>query len=134
MAPGPASSTRRSTTTLRGARAATPSIGSRPCERREAGTVKPERPMRVRAAAMDLRVQLLAEPCLWCWEIVDRRRGDMVRSSWASEWMVYDSKEEALAAGRRRLSELLLRSAEGALPEQGLAGGRRREAMVRLIV
>jgi hypothetical protein len=90
--------------------------------------------MRVRAAAMDLRVQLLAEPCLWCWEIVDRRRGDVVRSSWSSEWMAYDSKEEALAAGRRRLSELLLRSAEGALPEQGLAGGRRRAAMVRLIV
>ena len=75
--------------------------------------------MRVRAAAMDLRVQLLAEPCLWCWEIVDRHRGDTVRSSWSSEWMAYDSKEEALAAGRRRLSELLPGGAEGVPSEQG---------------
>jgi hypothetical protein len=57
---------------------------------------------------MDLTVRLLAEPCLWCWEIVDRRLGDtLVQSSRATEWMAYESREEALTAGRRRLSELL---------------------------
>jgi hypothetical protein len=64
---------------------------------------------------MDLRVRLLPEPCLWCWEIVDRRRGDIfVHSSWTAEWMAYESREEALTAGRRRLSELVRRGVEGA--------------------
>jgi hypothetical protein len=71
--------------------------------------------MRRRATAMDLRVRLLSEPCLWCWEIVDRHRGDtLVRSSWTAEWMAYESREEALTAGRRRLSELVQRGVEGA--------------------
>jgi hypothetical protein len=71
--------------------------------------------MSVPATAMDLTVRLLAEPCLWCWEIVDRRLGDtLVQSSWATEWMAYESREEALTAGRRRLAELLPRGAEGA--------------------
>ena len=63
----------------------------------------------------ELRVRLLAEPCLWCWEIVDRRRGDVpVRSSWTTEWMAYASREEALAAGRRGLAEVLtLRGGRG---------------------
>jgi hypothetical protein len=82
---------------------------------------------------MDLRVQLLAEPCLWCWEIVDRRRGRTVRSSWSGEWMAYDSREEALAAGRQRLSELLSGGAEGAHHEQRLPEGRRSAAMACLI-
>jgi hypothetical protein len=71
--------------------------------------------MRMRAIAVDLRVRLLPEPCLWCWELVDRRRRDtLVQSSWATEWMAYESREEALAAGRRRHSELLSYRAEGA--------------------
>ena len=70
--------------------------------------------MSVRAKAVDLRVRLLAEPCLWCWEIVDRRRGDsLVYSSWATEWVAYASREEALTAGHRHLSELQRRGVEG---------------------
>lgn len=58
-------------------------------------------------AAFDLNVRLLAEPCLWCWEIVDRYHGGaLVQSSWASEWTAYDTREEALRAGCERLSEL----------------------------
>lgn len=63
--------------------------------------------MRARPAALDVRVRLLAESCLWCWEIVDRyRSGALVQSSWASEWTAYDTREEALGAGCGRLAEL----------------------------
>lgn len=91
--------------------------------------------MSMRTTAFDLRVRLLPEPCLWCWEIVDRRRGDtVVQSSWATEWMAYESREEALTAGRRRLSELLPGGAEKAPPGQGLPRGRRGAAMAHLTV
>ena len=60
-----------------------------------------------RAAALQVRVRFLPEPCLWCWEIVDPyRRGALVHSSWAGEWTAYGSQEEALAAGCARLAEL----------------------------
>jgi hypothetical protein len=57
------------------------------------------------AGALDLRVRLLPEPGLWCWEIV-HRGGPLVRSSWAAEWNGYVSSEEALAAGRAYLAKL----------------------------
>lgn len=60
-------------------------------------------------AVLDVRARLLPEPCLWCWEIVDRG-GTLIHSSWTAEWTAYVSREEALAAGRARLAEL--RSAE----------------------
>jgi hypothetical protein len=53
-----------------------------------------------------LRVRLLAEPCLWCWEICDGVDGPLVESSWASEWVAFASRQEATAAGARRLAEL----------------------------
>lgn len=49
---------------------------------------------------------LLSDPCLWCWEIRDRAQGDVVESSWAADWTAYDSQEEALRAGQRRLEHL----------------------------
>jgi hypothetical protein len=63
--------------------------------------------MSSRGAALDLRVRLLGDPCLWCWEIVDRRQGGvLVQSSWAGEWTAYTTQGEALSAGRERLAEL----------------------------
>lgn len=64
--------------------------------------------MSARRAPLDVRVRLLADPCLWCWDIVDESRAPnhVVRSSWASEWAAYDTEAEAVAAGRARLSEL----------------------------
>lgn len=63
--------------------------------------------MSARAAALEVRVRLLPEPCRWCWEIVDPYRwGALVHGSWAGEWMAYSSQEEALAAGCARLAEL----------------------------
>ena len=56
-------------------------------------------------AALNVRVRLLPEPCLWCWEIVDSH-GPLILSSWAADWTAYASREEAVAAGRARLTEL----------------------------
>jgi len=60
-----------------------------------------------RAAALEVRVRFLPEPCLWCWELVDPHRRDaLVHSGWAGEWAAYASPEEAFAAGCVRLVEL----------------------------
>ena len=62
--------------------------------------------MSARRQPVGLRVRLLADPCLWCWEIVARRREHLVlHSSWASDWAAYETVAEALAAGRARLAE-----------------------------
>lgn len=53
-----------------------------------------------------LDVKLLAEPCLWYWEIHDGVGGRLVESSWANEWVAFASRAEAAAAGARRLAEL----------------------------
>jgi hypothetical protein len=55
---------------------------------------------------LTVEVRLLPDPCLWCWEIRDAERGDLVESSWTGEWTAYDSADEAYSAGRRRLTRL----------------------------
>ena len=62
---------------------------------------------------LTVKVHLLAEPCLWCWEIVDGEDGELVESSWATEWTGYASSQEALRAGTLRLTDLA-RSSRGA--------------------
>ncbi len=52
---------------------------------------------------LTVEVRLLPDPCLWCWEIRDAQRNEVLESSWAGEWTAYSSPEEALRAGRRRL-------------------------------
>ena len=42
---------------------------------------------------------LMAEPCLWRWEIHDPSQGQIVANSWSNEWMAYDSPDEAYRAG-----------------------------------
>jgi hypothetical protein len=51
-------------------------------------------------------VQLMAEPCLWRWEIRDPARDEVVVNSWTHEWMAYESPDEALRAGHVRLTSL----------------------------
>lgn len=53
-----------------------------------------------------LQVRLLAEPCLWFWELRDGVDGGLVESSWANEWVAFASRTEAAAAGARRRAEL----------------------------
>lgn len=57
-------------------------------------------------ARFTVAVDLMAEPCLWRWEIRDPKGDEVVASSWAHEWMAYESPDEALRAGHDRLSSL----------------------------
>jgi len=52
---------------------------------------------------LTVRLVLLGEPSLWCWEIVDTADGAIVESSWATG---YTSSPEALRAGIMRLTTL----------------------------
>jgi hypothetical protein len=56
-----------------------------------------------RGPGLTVRVNLMAEPCLWQWEIRDPRRDEVVATSWNSEWMAYESPDEAFRAGQARL-------------------------------
>ena len=58
---------------------------------------------------LSVEVQLMDEPCLWRWDIRDRERDEVIDSSWTREWMAYESQEEALRAGRQRLTSLTRR-------------------------
>jgi hypothetical protein len=58
---------------------------------------------------LSVEVRLMTEPCLWRWEIHDADRGKIVDNSWTREWMAYNSPEDALRAGRQRLTSLTRR-------------------------
>ena len=62
-----------------------------------------------RQGRLILEVRLMNEPCLWRWEIRDPARDRLVESSWAGEWMAYNTADEAYRAGRQRLSSLTSR-------------------------
>lgn len=79
--------------------------------------------MKTPVASGTLRVRLLSDPCLWCWEIADPHRNDgLLYSSWANEWSAYESREEALRAGQARLAEL-----QSSAARRASAGERREE-------
>ena len=50
-----------------------------------------------------VEARLLADPCLWCWEIRDAQSG-LVESSCANHWAAYQSRVEALVASSSRPS------------------------------
>jgi hypothetical protein len=56
--------------------------------------------------AFTVEVQLMAEPCLWQWQIRDPGRDEVVADSWSSEWMAYDSADEAYRAAQARLAAI----------------------------
>jgi hypothetical protein len=55
---------------------------------------------------LTIDVHLMAEPCLWQWEIRDAARDEVVASSWTHEWMAYETPDDAFAAGHVRLTSL----------------------------
>jgi hypothetical protein len=63
----------------------------------------------VQCGGLTLITRVLDESALWAWEILETTTGRFVDSSWSSEWMAYDSRSEAEAAGLRRLAELATR-------------------------
>ena len=59
-----------------------------------------------RGTGLAVKLRLLSEVSLWCWEIVDTADGTVVESSWATDWIGYKSSPEALRAGIMRLTAL----------------------------
>jgi hypothetical protein len=57
-----------------------------------------------RSGHFTVAVQLMSEPCLWRWEIRDAACDEVVVNSWTHEWMAYESPDDALRAGRSRLT------------------------------
>ena len=88
-----------------------------------------------RLERLTVKVHLLGEPCLWCWEIVDMEDDSSVESSWAMEWTGYPSSQEALQAGAIRLTDLT-RSSRGAKLHARLtpAGGQRTQPRYLVVV
>ncbi len=65
--------------------------------------------LQVRDARLTVAVHLMAEPCLWRWEIHDPSQDQIVANSWSNEWMAYDSPDEAYRAGQVKLTTLTRR-------------------------
>ena len=59
-----------------------------------------------RGEQFTVAVRLMSEPCLWRWEIREPRHGEVVANSWTSEWMAYETPDEAFRAGQARLTSL----------------------------
>ena len=54
---------------------------------------------------LTVRIRLMANPCLWCWEILDTTDGGVMESSWGNHWTAYDSWTEAFRVGLTRLAD-----------------------------
>jgi hypothetical protein len=52
--------------------------------------------------------RLLADPAMWAAEIRDAVTNDVIWSSWADEWLAYDTVDEATARAITMLSQLSL--------------------------
>src|SRR5947209_3566827 len=83
---------------------------------------------------LTVKVHLLAEPCLWCWEIVDVEDGVLVESSWATEWTGYASSREAWRAGITRLTNLTRSSRGTLLHARRMTAGAQRNQTGYLVV
>jgi hypothetical protein len=60
----------------------------------------------LRKEPFKVSVDLMAEPCLWRWEIRDSKTNEVVASSWTDEWMAYGTSEDALRAVGARLNSM----------------------------
>ena len=65
--------------------------------------------MSVDEEALQVRAELMDDPCLWRWEICDPSRDEVLADSWTRDWTAYESKEDALRAGRARLDAYSVR-------------------------
>jgi hypothetical protein len=75
--------------------------------------VMPEAEMAEPEPELALDVRLLGALCLWVWEL-RTRDGRVLESSWETQWAAFASREDAEAAGRRRLAELVRARKPGA--------------------
>jgi hypothetical protein len=51
-------------------------------------------------------VDLMAEPCLWRWEIRDTRTNKVVANSWTNDWMASQTSEDTQRAVAARLGSM----------------------------
>jgi hypothetical protein len=56
--------------------------------------------------SLQVKVELMDDPCLWRWQIRDAARNEVVADSWTRDWKAYDSREEAYREGRARLTSI----------------------------
>jgi len=56
--------------------------------------------------SLQVKVELMDDPCLWRWEICDASRNQVLIDSWTRDCTAYESREEAYRAGRARLTQL----------------------------
>jgi hypothetical protein len=56
--------------------------------------------------SLEVKVELMGDPCLWRWAICDPTRNEVLADSWTRDWAAYESREEAYQAGRARLTQL----------------------------
>ncbi len=54
-------------------------------------------------SAFRIDVTLMADPCLWRWDILDEETRVVLHSSWTDDWVAYRSREDAESAARHRL-------------------------------
>lgn len=59
------------------------------------------------ARSLQVKVELMDDPCLWRWEIRDAARNEVVADSWTRDWTAYTSREEAYREGSATLTRYL---------------------------
>jgi hypothetical protein len=52
-------------------------------------------------------VHLMSDPSLWYWNVVDSGTGGIPEGCWSTHWAAFEFREDARAAGWRRLAILL---------------------------
>ena len=77
-------------------------IGKAPCRR----ALEIKEMWCLRKKPFKVSVDLMAEPCLWRWEIRDPKTDEVMASSWADDWEAYETSEHALRAVAARLSSM----------------------------
>ena len=58
-------------------------------------------------SALQVKVELMDDPCLWRWAILDSTRNEVLVDSWTRDWTAYASREEAFREGRARLRRIV---------------------------
>src|SRR3989442_1648112 len=78
-----------------------------------------------RLERLTVKVHLLGEPCLWCWEIVDVEDDALVESSWATEWRSSEPAPSARPPNETMLGGWIAAEATAALGSMstGTSGG-----------
>ena len=62
--------------------------------------------MQCHPSDLQIKVELMDDPCLWRWAILDPSCNEVVADSWSRDWTAYASRDEAFREGRARLSLL----------------------------